>query len=569
MNNHTIKMLTKVCLCLSMYMVLFNATMYAANVNMLKKKQQPVINKTTPTEQKKPIELAKGGKPAIQKTESIDGQLPVSDVVGQVAQDRQELATLRNTFIHQYIQQGDMKGNCIQLASNITKGTIAYVNKRIAETVKKIGLPPTQFCIFTMGSMARDESGIFTDLEIGILVAKKDSTVLNYFKKFSQVLADRFFLLGEHPDVGGKGFRVDEGRNAPDHLNWYARYASLEQLMELEKEGKEPYQGSRIYVATPPEFANLWSPDFLKYLENLPTMSAKEKDIANAVTSMTRNIRYLYGDNFLLDQYLAAREKYMRGSMLYSNPNYSNRREEIAFFNLEYDVRKHGAPDSAISTGKLGDTFSPKITLYRFPEEVLTSLGFWYNVGVQNSAQIADKLVAMGRMSQQWADALKDLINFAICLRLKKQIAFGKQIFDIPVTQKGYTELKQRFNNRLGTANKNLMAAQMKKNMQAIMQAEEDVLKAQVALKDLEKMAPGKPKPILTPEIIALLNAKYLPIEKKLLEATQKFITGDKNAFLSTDVMPAQPVIPAKPTPAKPVPGKKTPTKIVLPAKKK
>ncbi len=149
-------------------------------------------------------------------------------------------------------------------------------------------------------------------------------------------------------------------------------------------------------------------------------MTAKEKEVANGVSSIVRNIRYLYGDKKIFDHYMAAREKYLQGLTLYSNPNYSNRREEIAYFNLEYDLKKHGIPGSAIAMGKLGDIIAPKLTLYRFPEEVLTSLGFWYNVGVQNTAQIADKLVAMGRMSKQWGDALKDLMNFTLCLRLKK-----------------------------------------------------------------------------------------------------------------------------------------------------
>ena len=89
--------------------------------------------------------------------------------------------------MQEYTQQG-MQSNCMQIANKATQATIAYVNQRVAETIKKIGPVPTKFSVFTMGSMARDESGFFTDLEIGILVAKKDPTVLDYFKRFSQVL---------------------------------------------------------------------------------------------------------------------------------------------------------------------------------------------------------------------------------------------------------------------------------------------------------------------------------------------------------------------------------------------
>ena len=100
-----------------------------------------------------------------------------------------------------------------QIVANITQETLEYVNKRIEETIKKIGPASTKFSLFSMGSLTRSESGLYTDLEIGILVKEKNIEVFNYFKKFSQVLADRFFMLGEHPDVGGKGFRMDEENN--------------------------------------------------------------------------------------------------------------------------------------------------------------------------------------------------------------------------------------------------------------------------------------------------------------------------------------------------------------------
>ena len=179
-----------------------------------------------------------------------------------------------------------------------------------------------------------------------------------------------------------------------------------------------------------------------------------------------------------------------------------------------------------------GDTVDPKRTLYRLPEQVLTSLGFWYNVGVQNTAQIADKLVASKHMSPEWGNALKDLMNFTMCLRLRKQMKLGKQGFAVAVTQKGYNDLKKEFGTDLTTATRNLAAAKAKKDAHAVAKAEDDVLHAQVNIEDLDKLLPGKADSIMSPDIIAALNTKYLPMEKKLLEAVQKFVAGDKNAFL-------------------------------------
>lgn len=495
----------------------------------------------------------KDKKPVVKqvKVETVKGQVPVTDVIGQVVRDRQELQALREKYMQEYQKKG-MQSNCMQLAAKITQATMAYVATRIAETVKKIGPAPTKFCVFTMGSMARDESGFFTDLEIGILVTKKDQKVLDYFKRFSQVLADRFFLLGEHPDVGGKGLRIDEADNAPDHLRWWARYASPEQITILAQAGYNPYEGSRIFVATPQEFADLLDPNLPEKLEKTVAMSAKEKNIAVGAFAIARNMRHLYGDKAVFDKYMVARDKYLQGPPQDST-YHKNRREELSYYLLKFDSDKHGKAGSMIATGKLGDIIDIKRTLYRFPEEVLTTLGFMNNVGVQNTAHIADKLVAIKRMSPEWGNALKDLMNFTLCLRLKKQIKFGKQGLLVPVTQKGFNELKQLYANDLATANKSLAAATAAQNTKAIGQAEIDIVKAKVNMKDLEKLVPEKSDSIVTPEIIMLLNNKYLPLEKKLLETLNNFTAGDRDAFLGTDV--GEPV--KKAAPAKPVAVKK------------
>ncbi len=498
----------------------------------------------------------------------------VGAVYGQVATDRQELQALRNKSMQEYTQQGGMQGNCMQLVGKNTTATMAYVTKRIAETVKKVGPAPTPFSIFTMGSMARDESGFFTDLEIGILVKEKNPQVIDYFKRFNQQLADRFFLLGEHPDVGGLGLRIDEGDHAPESLRWWARYA----VPELYLKSRGLYQGSRIYTATPKEFASLLDPKFPENMVDLSNkeiatlfdtelakaqknpaykglsedaieakvwqyinqakrpFTEKEKELAESVT-LLRNIRYMYGDKGIFDQYMKMREAYFQGPPKKQSPYYTNRREELAHISLMNDIVRQAKPGSPLLTGKLGDEIDLKRTFYRFAEQCLTSLGSWYNVGVQNTAQIADKLVAMKRMSPEWGNALKDLMNFAVCVRLRKQMALGKQGFEVPVTQKGYNNLKQQYTKELVAGKAKLAALEKSKgDPKVIAQTQETISVTDVALRDLEKMIPGKPDSIMSPEIVALMNTKYLPLEKKLFETLKAFLAGDKNAFLGTDI---------------------------------
>jgi hypothetical protein len=275
-------------------------------------------------------------------------------------------------------------------------------------------------------------------------------------------------------------------------LRWWARYASPEQIAALahaaEQEAMQtPFEGSPIFVATPQEFADFFDPRLPEKLALAIHMSQKEKKIISYLLDLARNIRYMYGDSFLLDQYMDARDTYLQGPPQDAR-QYKNRREEFSYCLLKYDVEKHGKPGSAIVTGKLGDIVNIKEALYRFPEEVLTSLGFLFNVKVQNTAQIADQLVIMKCISSEWGNDLKDLMNFTVWLRLRKQMKLGKQGFDIPVTQKGYDELTQK-----------------------------------LSLYDLRKVVPGQEDSLLTPEIIDLLHAKYLPLEKKLYEFIKDF----------------------------------------------
>jgi len=521
----------------------------------------------------------KGKQTTPAKSTGVAGQTSVADVFGQVTRDREELKALRDTYMKEYAQKG-VESNCMQITAKITKATMAYVTKRIDETVKKLGQAPTPFSIFTMGSMARDESGFFTDIEIGIIVKEKNPAAISYFKHFNQVLADRFFVLGEHPDAGGLGLRIDEGDHAPDHLRFWARYAAPEYAHQLylAPESQTLYEGSRLYVATPKELANFLDPKFPENMVDLSNkeihklfatelakaqknsaykglsqaeieakvwqyvnqvarpLGVKEKDLAESITLM-RNIRYMYGDKGVFDQYMKMREAYLQGRPKNKSPYYNNRREELAHISLMNDVDRHGKAASPLFTGKLGETIDLKRTLYRFPEQALTSLGAWYNVGVQSTVQIADKLVSLKRMSPEWGSAFKDLMNFAMCLRLRKQMALGKQGFDIPVTQKGYVNLKQNYTKELVAEKAKLALLEKSKgDLKMMDQVQQRVSELNITLRDLEKITPGKADSILSPEIITALNTKYLPLEKKLFETLKAFLAGDKNAFLRTDV---------------------------------
>src|SRR5205823_12458434 len=88
----------------------------------------------------------------------------VKQVFAQVSNDRQELAQIRDKYIEQYRKMAtDPKAEFSQITQNISNDIVEYIRKRADETIKKLGPPPTKFCLFSMGSLPRGESGFFTD----------------------------------------------------------------------------------------------------------------------------------------------------------------------------------------------------------------------------------------------------------------------------------------------------------------------------------------------------------------------------------------------------------------------
>lgn len=553
-----------------------NAQVIAPTKETLEKNAKPMTN----------FAASLAGQPGKIKIKTRDwglGYTAVKDLYAQAEQDRKELNDLRQNNMDRYFTLRETKNpNFIDLARNITEETIAYIKKRITQTIIELGPPPTDFAIFTMGSMARQESLFYTDLEIGVLVKEKNVKIIKYFEKFAQKLSDRFFLLGEHPDVGGKGLRMDEADNSPAHLKFFARYACEDQAKSLLKSALEkrefdkiPFEGSRIFIATPEEFAQHVNPNFLSEQEKVPTeveeslmkdelekalkdpinkdrnidevtkeikgyvkilvrpLNPREKQISGSVESLVRNVRFLYGDQRLFDEYLNKRETYLSSAPKYTNPFYANRRQEIAFLEMKKDIIRHmNKPESPIVSGKLGKEVDIKRELYRFAEQILTNLGFWHNLGEQSTARIAEMLAKNGFMSQELSNNLVDLMNYFIGLRFKKQAICKKQTYAIPVTNEEYNEKKEALEDELKKlAQQREFLTQSNSPKIDIEKVDNKISELKSSLIDLKKIKPLEEASILSVEEINLLNTKYLPILKILFEAAKNFVQGDTDAF--------------------------------------
>ncbi|HBN21967.1 MAG TPA: hypothetical protein DD412_01865 [Holosporales bacterium] len=110
----------------------------------------------------------------------------VSNLFKQASENRSELHELRERHMKRFAElQEDESSDYTALAKDVTSDTIAYVQKRVARLIEKMGPAPCEFSLFSLGSMPRSESGFYTDLEIGILMKHNTVKARKYFTKLT------------------------------------------------------------------------------------------------------------------------------------------------------------------------------------------------------------------------------------------------------------------------------------------------------------------------------------------------------------------------------------------------
>ncbi len=498
--------------------------------------------------------------------------------------DRTQLDTLRNQHFSAINSEAKKASpNYVQLAKNITQDTKNYVNKMIDEEVKRLGKPPCDFSVITLGSMARKESGPVTDLEIGFLI--KDKTVKNYqyFYQLSQNLSDRLFLLGEHPDIGGKGLRMDEADNAPPHLRFFARNATNEQTQELLNQAimnrewdKIPYEGSRPFLATPEEFASYSQANFTqdknelfakkreqydielkkalndpknakkaktvegrKQIENevhfwinqmYRPFSARELRTANdAGKKLGRNMDLLHGNQAMYNKFIQMRETEFKKK----EKNGKTIRQNLAKTKMADDVRDIIAKGKSVyATGKLGKTLDIKRELYRFTEQFVTNLGFYHQCKNQNTFDIVHELKDKGILSPALATKMADFIQFTSGLRLKEQAVIKRQGFAAYFDQAEFDEDKEDLEKEIKQLKSSIdYAEKAKQAPETIAAKKRDLVKLETEYTHMLDMAPGK---ILANSDVESLKQKYIPIATEIFKAAQDWTQNkEKLGFVS------------------------------------
>lgn len=481
------------------------------------------------------------------------------------------------------------------VTKKITLNTKSYLSRIIAEEVKKLGKPPTRFTVATFGSAARSETGPITDVEVAFLLEEKSVAAYQYFYQLAQNVSDRFFLLGEHPDIGGKGLRMDEANNGPVHYRFFARNATREQAKALMNDAikdrefeKIPYEGSRPFIATAEEFADYTKPGYsqdplkLKKLKDdayhqawqaaqkNPQYKAKmsteagrqavgkeiqywvdqmyrpfnqrELKIAQeAGTSLARNVALLYGDENIFKQYVARRDA------IYNQKNSQGvkNRHSIAKSKMVEDIKNILQKNKGIYlTGELGKTLDIKRELYRFPEQFLTNLGLYHECKTQNTIDIAKELMGRGILSTDFGNKLIDFMQFATGLKLKEQSLLKRQGFAAYFDAAEFEEDKRDIEKEIKGVESAMAFLKSIGNTKMLQTKERELVRLKTKYDHLLEMAPGK---IYSAQDIKQLKAK-LPFAKEIFTQATAWVGGEEKLGFkpaATESKPSAPFVPA------------------------
>jgi hypothetical protein len=526
---------------------------------------------------------------------------------GEITEDKAKLANIRKDGSDKFLKLSaegsvDMRAFLSEVDAQNKKYVSEVFDQEIHVMMndpkfQALGMDANTFSIFTMGSMARSESGLYTDLEIFFVV--KDKTILVQYmaEHLAQRLADRFFRLGEHPDVGGKGLRLDEAGNSPiihlrfewRHLNRDNLDKDMRKLIANRDFKKIPFEGTQEMLVTPEELASYHDAKYTdkvlshatleeklamkekrkgalrqaynallelpehadkRYRANGATPSEHEfepddelykqleryartlfkrpgskeaKHIEDLGSRLMRNVSPLYDNAGIFAEYWTKREEVLNGPAADSK-KYASRRQEIGEKLMVSDGIKFFTDtyqDFNIAKGKLGDVIDLKRELYRVPEQILTNLGFYYGVGVQNVLDIVQKLNELQVFSDAFAKDVRDLMNFAMHMNIKQQAILKKQGFAIYISQDMYdADMKDLETNRLNIVRKIELLkisdrTSDKKTAEKIEEAQAELAQTIKDIHDLENVAPGK---ILTDNEVAQLSSKYIPMLAAFLE---------------------------------------------------
>ncbi|HBN21968.1 MAG TPA: hypothetical protein DD412_01870 [Holosporales bacterium] len=379
------------------------------------------------------------------------------------------------------------------------------------------------------------------------------------------------------------------------HMHWFARYASPQQARNLLSDAlanrtygehmQLPYEGSRIFLTTPEQMAlysdanHNWgvegktqhetrkairknrqaeqrrfkkelskalrdpankgrprheiSEEVQHYVRDIVRpFNARELNGIKNTRELVRNIVSIYGSDRIFNEYMNRREKILSRSVEVPHSLYTSVREHLAVNNLMGDVTSALVNEkNPIVSGVIDSEIDLKREFYRFPEQLLTNLGFYFNLGEQRTYNIAGILGERGFFNEEVAETLQSWMNYATSLRLKQQAKARKQGFKIPTSQEEYDDGTEKLLKEVELQEKVIKLYKISRL------SPEQLQKEEVKLTELRSKLETHKKHVPLHEDSILSEAELAKLELFLLKCQGiftrclAFVQGDKDAF--------------------------------------
>ena len=248
--------------------------------------------------------------------------------------------------------------------------------------------------------------------------------------------------------------------------------------------------------------------------------NARELRIASeAGTATGRNIDLFCGNRNIFNKFKQEKNRYLNLKV----DHQLTHRQNIAVQCIRGDIQKQlSKTNNILTTGKLDKKLDIKRELYRFGEQFITNLGFYYGCKNQNTIDIVIELKNRKVINETTANKLIDYMKFAHEMRLKEQAVLKRQGFAVYFDQDKFNEDKKALEDELASLQNVIDYMSKLYHVDAeelsTKKREYEHLKS-----DLEHLKEMDAKKIFSKEDIERLKSHYVPLGKEIFEIAKKW----------------------------------------------
>ncbi|HEV2614272.1 MAG TPA: GTP-binding protein [Gammaproteobacteria bacterium] len=301
-----------------------------------------------------------------------------------------------------------VSSRCLTRNAETEKNWSGYVKENVIkvlceEAIQDLGPAPCQFSVETLGSLARDEACLYSDLEFAIIWRRPpgsiatDAEIRSYFRQFIFLLELKVISLGETNEISMNSDFSTESKDSRVFVKQRMRRG-----LQFDEGDNYP-------------FSSLHQNELFLEIPLKPTLSADRVIKYNIVESC-----YTYGDESLSRDFR---------DQIRSLLDKDNLRQKMALDLLDQEFFTCSTPIEG------SETFHVKAHLLKIPQWGIKAMALYYGIEERNTLLRIDALVQRHILTPEAGDLFKRLITNTLNLRMKLHREHQSEYDMLPVEQ--------------------------------------------------------------------------------------------------------------------------------------